>query len=112
MTTFTYIPSYGASQKKKPIVNSFRFGDGYEQREQFGINQNPRVWNLSFNGRTATEADAIEAFLDAAKGVSYFNWTPPTGAAGRWICREWDRAIVDIDCHNIGASFEEVFDLA
>jgi len=112
MTTFTYIPSYGATQKKKPTVNAIKFGDGYEQRAQFGINQNPRVWNLAFNGRTETEADAIDAFLEATKGVAYFDWTPPTGSAGRWICRDWDRSIVDIDCHNISASFEEVFDLA
>ena len=111
MTTFTYIPSYGAAQKKKPAVLSVKFGDGYEQRAQFGINQNPRMWDLQFNGKTETEADAIDNFLTAEKGVTYFNWTPPQGAAGKWICRNWDISLVDIDCYNITATFEEVFDL-
>lgn len=112
MSTFTFIPSYGALQKKKPIVNSFRFGDGYEQRAQFGINQNPRMWDLEFIGKTESEADSIEAFFDAAYGVVAFDWTPPVGSAGKWICREWNRSIVDVDCHNIVATFEEVFDLS
>lgn len=111
MTTFTYIPSYGASQKKKPVVLSVKFGDGYEQRAQFGINQNPRIWNLAFNGRTQTEASAIDAFLTTQAGVTYFTWTPPTGAVGKWLCRDWDLSLVEIDCYNISASFEEVFDL-
>jgi phage-related protein len=111
MSTFTYIPSYGAALKKKPAVLSIKFGDGYEQRAQFGINQNPRIWNLSFNGRTETEATAIDAFLTAEAGTDWFNWTPPLGAAGKWICRDWDVSIVEIDCYNISASFEEVFDL-
>jgi phage-related protein len=111
MTTFTYIPSYGASQKKKPIVLSVKFGDGYEQRAQFGINQNPRVWSLNFNGRSETEATAIDNFLTTENGVTWFDWTPPTGNAGKWICRDWDLSIVDVDCYNISANFEEVFDL-
>jgi phage-related protein len=111
MTTFTYIPSYGAAQKKKPEVISIKFGDGYEQRTQFGINQNTRVWNLSFNGRDETEANAIDSFLTTQAGVTYFTWTPPVGAVGKWVCRDWDLSLVDVDCFNISASFEEVFDL-
>jgi len=111
MTTFTYIPSYGAMQKKQPKVLSMKFGDGYEQRAQFGINQNPRIWNLSFNGRTEIEANAIDSFLTTQAGVTFFNWTPPTGSASKWICRDWDLSLVEIDCYNISASFEEVYDL-
>lgn len=111
MATFTFDPSYGIAVKKEPKVLSVKFGDGYEQRAQFGINQNPRMWDLQFNGKTETEADAIDNFLTAEKGVTYFNWTPPQGAAGKWICRNWDISLVDIDCYNITATFEEVFDL-
>ena len=110
MATFTYIASYGASVSKQPRVRSMMFGDGYEQRATFGINTMPRMWNLNFNGKTSTEADAIEAFLTARGGVEKFDWTPPTGSAGKWICRSWNRAISEIDIHDISATFEEVFE--
>jgi phage-related protein len=111
MATFTYIASYGAMVKKQPRVRSINFGDGYEQRATFGINNNPRLWTLEFNGKTGTEADAIDNFLTARAGVEKFDWTPPTGSAGKWICRAWNRSIVDSDIHNISASFEEVFEV-
>lgn len=111
MATFTYIASYGVIQKKQPIVRSMRFGDGYEQRARFGINTNPRTWDLKFAGKSETEADAIESFLDARGGVENFDWTPPTGSSGKWICRGWNRSIVDIDIHEVSATFEEVFEV-
>lgn len=111
MTTFTYIPSYSALLKQEPKVVSVKFGDGYEQRVQFGINQNPRKWDLAFNGKTASQATAIDNFLKAANGVSYFDWTPPIGSAGKFICRGWNISLEDADIYSITATFEEVFDL-
>lgn len=110
MAIFTYIPSYGIIQSKQPVVRSMSFGDGYEQRATFGINTNPRKWDLRFTGKTKAEADDIEYFLDSRKGVENFTWTPPSGASGKWICRGWNRTIVDIDIHEISATFEEVFE--
>lgn len=110
MATFTYIASYGVVQKKEPKVRSMSFGDGYEQRARFGINTNPRKWDLRFNGKTDFEADAIEAFLDARAGAESFDWTPPTGTSGKWICRAWTRSITDIEINDISATFEEVFE--
>ncbi len=110
MSTFTFVPSYGVSVKKAPQVRAMRFGDGYEQRASFGINTMPRMWELSFNGRTQTESEAIESFLSDKKGVDFFTWTPPTGSAGRFVCRAWVLNLVEVDCYNISATFEEVFD--
>lgn len=62
MTTFTYIPDFGASKKLNPKINSIKFGDGYEQRASSGLNTNPQIWNLSFSNRTDIEAEAIDDF--------------------------------------------------
>lgn len=110
MATFTYTPSYGASLNKTPTVKTVKFGDGYEQRLAYGINTLPREWSLEFNGRTAAQADLIDNFLTARNAVENFDWTPPSGSAGKWICKSWVRSIVDIDCHNISATFTEVFE--
>ena len=46
MATFPAIqPSYGAEKKSQPKLQVISFGDGYEQRVSFGINQNPKVKN-------------------------------------------------------------------
>lgn len=111
MTTFTYIPSYSAMVKQEPRVVSMKFGDGYEQRIQFGINQNPRKWDLSFNGKTQSEATAIDTFLKTANGVSFFYWAPPIGSIGKFICRSWNISLEDADIYTISTTFEEVFDL-
>jgi phage-related protein len=110
MATFTYIASYGASVQKAPRVRTVSFGDGYEQRLAYGINTNPREWNLTFNNKTVAQADLIDSFLTTANGVNNFDWTPPTGSAGKWVCRAWNRSIVDTNCHTITATFTEVFE--
>lgn len=111
MSTFTYTASYGAAVTQTPEVRAMRFGDGYEQRASFGINNQPRVWQLDFRGRDDTDANAIIAFFVAANGVDNFDWTPPYGAAGKWICRSWIRSVVSNGASDISATFEEVFDL-
>lgn len=107
MTTFTYIPG-SALLQKKPRVRVAAFGDGYEQRLADGINSAPRAWQLSFTRQTA-EADAIEAFFAARNGVEAFDWTPPYGAAGKWVAREWSVSLIGPVAKTISVTFDEVF---
>ena len=68
MATFPSItPTYGTRKTNRPIVKTTQFGDGYQQRVQFGLNQNPKVFSLTFNV-SETDADTIETFLDALDG--------------------------------------------
>jgi phage-related protein len=110
MATFTYLPSYGTNLTRTPRVLKSKFGDGYQQRMQDGINHNPRTWKLVFNGRRQDEMDAIEDFLDARGGVESFDWTPPRGPAGKWIC-ESGLTITTVagTLTNATCTFEEVF---
>jgi len=110
MATFTYTPDFGASKKHKPRVNAISFGDGYEQRATFGINNNPQVWDLSFSNRTDTEAEAIDTFLSARSGVEAFLWTPYNESEGSYICREWSKSIDKYNGNTITATFEQVFE--
>lgn len=107
MSTFTEIPG-SASLQAKPRVRLVTFGDGYQQRVADGINNAPRSWQLSFT-RPNAEADAIEAFFAARSGVEAFDWTPPYGAAGKWVAREWSASLIGPVAKTITATFEEVF---
>jgi phage-related protein len=107
MTTFTDTPS-SAALATKPRVRVAAFGDGYEQRVADGINNAPRSWSLGFT-RPTTEADAILAFFEARNGAEAFDWTPPYGAAGKFVAREWSVQLIGPVAKSISATFEEVF---
>ena len=110
MATFTWLPSWNAQVARKPKVLSTRFGDGYEQRVADGINTQPAHWSLEFDGRSKTEADAIEAFLLARAGAESFDWVAPDGVAGRYLCREWNRAVLAGNLYRLDMRLEEVFE--
>jgi len=112
MATFPAIaPSYGASKASQPIVNSVQFGSGYEQRVVFGINQNPKVWDLTWNNITEANSDTIENFLDARAGQESFDWTPPDEATSyKWVCPQWNKQINYTGRATITATFRQVFE--
>ncbi len=112
MATFTWTPSVGANLSMRPTVRRVAFGDGYEQRLAFGINTQPQVWSLEFRGRTGTEASAIDAFLRARGAVQAFDWTPPGGTAGKFVCEEWSRSVDEPNVETVRVTFKQVFDLS
>lgn len=111
MATFPSInPTYGAAKRSQPNVRIAQFGSGYSQRTTFGINQNPKQWELSFNV-SETDADTIEDFLDARAGVEAFEWTPiDESTEYKWVCRQWEKSIPYLNRAVINATFEQVFE--
>jgi phage-related protein len=110
MATFTYIPSFEATEASKPRVRKFQAGDGYESRIRFGLNTDPKEWSLQFSNRDDTERDAIAAFLEARGGVESFDWTPPRGTAGKYVCEDWQVTLSNCNNNQIRATFREVFE--
>lgn len=110
MSTFAYTPSFEATEASKPRARKFQAGDGYEQRVRFGLNTNPKEWSLTFSNRTDTERDAIVAFLDARGGMESFDWTPPRGTAGKYVCEEWQTTLSNCNNNQIRAVFRQVFE--
>lgn len=106
-----YNPVYSATKTSEPKVRTVKFGDGYEQRLSFGINQNPKQWSLTFDVSDA-EATEIESFLDArAIDGQSFSWTPPdTVTSYKWTCQSWTREMYSIDRSKVNATFIQVFE--
>jgi phage-related protein len=112
MATFpSYRPLYSANKATNPKTRTVAFGDGYEQRLSFGLNQRPVEWSLRFD-LANTDADAIEAFLNArADDGASFTWTPPESAtAGQWVCDSWNRELHEFKRSRIDATFRQVFE--
>lgn len=111
MATFVNIPDVGASKSVKPSVSKVKFGDGYEQRIQKGLNTQPQVWSLTFSARSETETNTIEAFFLARGGIEAFDWTPPGGTTAlKWKCEEWGIVVGKGNLYNISATFIQVFE--
>jgi len=112
MATFpSFDPVYSASKNSEPRTRRVQFGDGYEQRLSFGLNQNPKQWQLTFNV-SDTDADTIEAFLDArAQDGASFSWSPPDEATTyKWVCPSWNREMYSTERSRINVTFREVFE--
>ena len=113
MATFPSIsPSFTISKSSSPKTRVSSMGDGYELRVVVGLNQNPKKWDLQFNYLTTTNADTIEAFLDArAEDGASFTWTPPdTTTSYKWVCDSWTKSIPYLNRATISATFRQVFE--
>lgn len=108
--TFTWAPDNGAECEYKPRILSGQFGDGYEQRVADGINHNPESHSLTWSAQTLAERNAIVDFLKARGGVEAFNWTPPAGVAGTYVCKEWSASPTTAIAHRVTATFTQVFE--
>jgi phage-related protein len=112
MATFPSItPTYGAQKSSAPTNRVVKFGDGYEQVLRFGLNQNPKSWSLTWEV-SETDADTIEAFLDArAADGDAFDWTPLGEATSyKWRCDQWSKTIPYLNRATITATFRQVYE--
>tara|TARA_R100000458_G_scaffold32596_1_gene29983 strand:+ start:313 stop:648 length:336 start_codon:yes stop_codon:yes gene_type:complete len=110
MATFSYTPSFPATERSNPRITTVSFGDGYEQRLAYGENRDPKDWNLVFSNRTNTERDNITAFLEARGGVESFDWTDPLGATGKYKCSDWSVDMSSFNKNTVRANFMQVFE--
>jgi phage-related protein len=112
MATFPSIaPTFNAVKSSQPAIKTTKFGDGYEQRTTFGLNQNPKEWSLTFMVN-ATDSATIEDFLDArAADAASFDWTPPDDTTSyKWRCDQWSKDLLGDSFFKISATFRQVYE--
>ena len=112
MATFpSILPTYGIQKRSKPAIRRVQFGDGYEQRLSLGINQNPKIYDLTFEVGEF-DADTIETFLDArAVDSASFDFTPPgESSSSKFVCEAWSKTVTYLNRASISATFREVFE--
>jgi len=113
LTSGASTPKYGQQKRSAPNTRTVRFADGYEHRILFGLaqNQNPKVFNFTFE---VAQADAvkIENFLDdRANDSASFDFTPPGEASSsKFVCEGWSKSIPYLNRATIQATFREVFE--
>ena len=97
MATFTFTPDFDAAESSEPRIRKVQFADGsYEHRIKFGLNTNPKTYDLTFANRTDTEADQIEAFFDAMGGSEAFDWNSSIAARRNLLTYSEDLAFTSV----------------
>ncbi len=104
--------SYGVTKSSAPNIRTVQFGDGYQQRLVYGLNSNPKIWDVAFNNLVEADADTVETFLDArAADAASFSWTPPgESSALDFFCFEWNKQINYAGRATIQATFTQVIE--
>ena len=110
MPNFIWTPSYNQQTKIEPRVLSVRFGGGYEQRTQDGINNDLLTLSITFEKRNSLETTAINHFLNQRKGAEAFVFTPPApfATAAKFICNSFNTNYVFFDNYTVTATFQQV----
>tara|TARA_Y100000361_G_scaffold30367_2_gene25202 strand:- start:782 stop:1123 length:342 start_codon:yes stop_codon:yes gene_type:complete len=113
MATFPDIaPNYGATKQSQPKVRNVQFGDGFSQRLRYGLNQDAKVWDLTWEHISEADSDTIEAFLEARGGAEDFDWSPPDETETyKWICQRWSKRLTASGLNSLSATFQQVFEV-
>ncbi len=116
------IPDKGLTVNNQPNVLVAKFGDGYEQRVENGINSLNQALNVNFQDREKAEADAITSFFESKAGVESFELTIPYGGDGtpgtestteriiKVVCGSWSTVYSYDDFYTVNASFRRVYE--
>lgn len=106
--------SYSPQLTVENNIITVAMGDGYEKRLKNGINASRRTFSLSFLNRSDTVTTNILNFLaDPLKGnngAKAFDWTPPFGSTGKWVCQNPSVTMVSHNLNDIELVFREVFE--
>ncbi|MCF5237414.1 phage tail protein, partial [Pseudomonas sp. PA-5-4G] len=89
-------------------LKTARFGDGYQQSAQDGINNKSQSWPLTFVGDEA-QIKPIIAFLDRHAGASPFFWTAPLAAPALYRCKGYQPTPRGAGIYSLTATFEQAF---
>lgn len=91
----------------EPKTKTVKFGDGYEQRQQNGINNDLRRYNITIKVKRDEEF-MIDDFLSRHGAVKTFLWRQPhSHKVTSVVCRSWSISVSNI-ITTISAVFEAV----
>lgn len=110
---FFWKPSYSSQIMHSPRILRLKFGNGYEQRIEDGINSNLISLDLTFENRDENEATSILHFLQERNGKESFVYNVPSiysrnTFATRYLCSSWNSIYNFYKNYTIRATFEEV----
>lgn len=108
METFKWCVHSESSGSTEYATRSAKFGDGYEQVVEDGINNILEEWNISISGE-GSKIKEIRKFLDKHAGAKSFLWTPPLGELNFYRGNSISVSSQGGDYYTLTATFRQSF---
>jgi len=112
---FWWKPSYNANVKNSPKIIINKFGNGYEQRINEGINNNLINFSQVFENRNEKETVSILHFLKERNAQESFVYNLPTiysknfsNLTTKFTCLNWESSYISYNNYTISCEFNEV----
>tara|TARA_R100000654_G_scaffold24855_1_gene48069 strand:+ start:1011 stop:1376 length:366 start_codon:yes stop_codon:yes gene_type:complete len=109
----TFSPDYGLVQTNESKTRVVAFGDGFEQRLTFGINQNPKKFKMTFKNISETDCDILTNFFDAraVDGASFTYQIPTeTSAMSFVVDGSYSKTTPSANLATLQVTFRQVFE--
>lgn len=107
MQTFWWKVQNNSQTSATPKTKVIKFGDGYEQRTQNGINNNLKNYSVTLVGIREDLIWALK-FLEDHGAIKAFLWKEPSTYKNiKVVCRSWT-STPNGNAMTITATFEEV----
>jgi len=104
----TPLPDLPIGDEPEYAVSETKFGDGYSQFAEDGINAKTSNVTLTWTNLNAAEFETIRAFLDAHAPATPFLYTAPGAQAERkFICPQWGHNQTSVAHYSIRAKLTQ-----
>ena len=78
--------SQSSARTQNQRVTTVTYGDGYEQRSQWGINARRDSWTIEWIGLDATESATLNTFWQSVGLLNSWTWTAPGDSTEKtWV---------------------------
>lgn len=107
---FPWRPSYDSSINNNVNNRRYDSSEGLTNIEDYKINKNIDMLNLTFDKLSDSAAFAILTFLENTKGIERFDFYPTNPYnKNKYICKNWKHSWVFAQNNTIAAIFERKF---
>lgn len=113
-----FVPKYNFKKSNSPNTRIVKFGDGYEHRTTFGLNQNALTFNLTFevnddaNPSNSSDAKTLTDFFDtiAVNGRNFSYQIPGESSMIFVVEGGYNKTFIYKDRSRIQVTFRQVFE--
>lgn len=105
--------SQASSASRNYRTLTIKYGNGYEQRAQDGINSIEDTWKVQWSNLSAANFATLTAAFDTAAGTDYFTWTAPGDSTSKkWVLTgQMSKTAKSGNLYEVAATLRQVFDL-
>ena len=109
-----FSPNFGLIKTNSPNTIVIKLGDNYEHRTTIGLNQNPKLFTLTYKNISEADADILTNFFDdrAIDGDNISYTVPTESTAMKFVVEGgYTKKVNYANLATVEVTFRQVFDL-